>query len=329
MVALFVILGLTFALSSLVGEDDSDDEVEEPERRELTEGDDIVSDGANRDKILATLSDLVAESEITQAEADAGLAEIVFTTGPQDIATLGGDDIVLGGSDDDRIDSGAGDDTVIGGVGDDLVRLGEGEDVAAYNGINVTGDDEIRTASALLTVPLSEAVDGDDTILGGEGDDLIVDGFGANLLNGQQNDDVISAIDARGGTFSDIFSLEMTPDTVLGGFGDDTLSVDQGDTVSTGRGSDEVIVDLFVDVAAGYDLVTITDFVPAEDILVLDGPVDLLGLREIRDDVVIPNRITVEDSEDGTSAIVSVSGVPVVLVIGGQGMTVADIRTTV
>jgi len=104
---------------------------------------------------------------------------------------------------------------------------------------------------------------------------------------------------------------EGTPDHVLGGFGNDILFVDEGDLVEVGRGLDEVFVDLGGGIAEGYDPVTIPDFTPRVD------KVDVLGFDA--DDV------SVADLEDGTGAVISVGGVPVVIVIGGQGLNAVEL----
>jgi len=143
---------------------------------------------------------------------------------------------------------------------------------------------------------------GDDEVSGGSGNDLILDGYGSNVLNGNEDDDLLVSVDL------DVVS----PDTVNGGSGNDVLVVDQGDTVSTGSGTDDVVVELSAGVGAGYETVSIQDFNSEEDVIELSG---LEG-----------DEVTVADLDDGTGAVVSVGGVPVVVVTGGQGLTAGDIR---
>jgi len=131
---------------------------------------------------------------------------------------------------------------------------------------------------------------------------LILDGYGSNVLNGNEDDDLLVSVDLD----------EVSPDVVDGGSGNDTIIVDQGDTVSTGSGSDEVLVELSAGVGAGYDTVSIQDFNSEEDVI------ELAGLGD--------DEVTVADLGDGSGAVVSVGGVPVVVVTGGQGLTVGDIR---
>lgn len=319
LLALFVILGLglTFALASMVGGED-DDDATMPGARDLTDDDDVLSDAAYRGGFLANFTDLVAEGEITQAEADAALAAIVFTDGPQDLAALDGDDLVLGGAGDDTIDAGAGDDAVAGGAGDDRVTLGEGADAYGSDARTVRTDDDIFTIEQDLSLFAPDAVTegGDDTVLGGAGDDFIADGYGANLLRGQQGNDIIVAVDQDG----------FSPDTVDGGFGDDALYVDEGDIVTGSRGDDVFTIDLFGADLDGYQPVRITDFDADDDVLVLEGSPDLLRAPAPTGPGDTPaDPVTVADS--GTEdAVVSIAGVPVVIVQGGQGLVRADIR---
>lgn len=53
-------------------------------------------------------------------------------------------------------------------------------------------------------------------MIGGAGADFIADGYGANLIQGQQGDDFIVTIDQDG----------LSPDTVEAGFGNDMIFVD-------------------------------------------------------------------------------------------------------
>ena len=154
-------------------------------------------------------------------------------------------------------------------------------------------------------------------MIGGAGADFIADGYGANLIQGQQGDDFIVTIDQDG----------LSPDTVEAGFGNDMIFVDEGDVVTASHGQDQITVDLWDGVSSDYSFVTITDFDPTKDILELEGSEALLRTRTpTGPEDVVNNLITVEDLEDGSGAVVMVNDIPVVVLIGGQGMSVSNVR---
>ncbi len=325
MAALLIILGLgaAFALTALIGggTSDADDTGTStgPDTITGSEGDDIISDASYRTGFTTNLDDLVTEGEITQTEADAVLTSIVFTQGAQELATQGGDDLVLAGGGNDRIDTGAGDDSAAGGAGDDRVRLGDGDDVYGSDSRTVTGPDDQLTVESDFSVFAPDAVTegGNDTVAGGAGDDFIADGFGANLLQGQQGRDVIVAVDQDA----------LSPDTVDGGFGRDALFVDQGDQVTGGAGADTITLDLFGADLTGYQPMTITDFVRGEDVLVLEGTPALLRAPAPVSPTDAPvDPVSVADVAGTADAAVAINGVVVALVKGGQGLARADIR---
>ena len=123
----------------------------------------------------------------------------------------GGDDTVLGGSGNDRIDGGDGNDSVLGGEGRDRIEGDDGDDFLSGEG----GDDRI------------EGDDGNDTILGGDGEDEIDGGKGDDSIDGGGDDDEIDG--GKG------------DDTVLGGSGNDEIDGGKGDDVlEGGEGDDEI-----------------------------------------------------------------------------------------
>ena len=105
------------------------------------------------------------------------------------------------------------------------------------------------------------------TVYGGAGDDLILEGRGADLLFGGTGNDEIRALD-------DAF---VEADIVDGGDGDDTMIVDAGDTVTGGNGADLLFVDHGN--AAPEAPVIIIDFDTGEDLLAITyggtGPIEL------------------------------------------------------
>ncbi|MCK1690221.1 M10 family metallopeptidase C-terminal domain-containing protein [Bradyrhizobium sp. 145] len=158
------------------------------------EGADFVTGGAGRDVIFAGSGD-----DTVFAGAD---ADMVYGDA--------GADRIFGDQGDDMINAGAGDDTVFGGAGNDLIvaEIGDGND--AYFGDEGTGGSGIDTldmsaATAAVTVNLgsgpmangsaTSSQTGSDTLWGienvttGSGNDVIVAGTAANVMNGGLGDD--------------------------------------------------------------------------------------------------------------------------------------------
>jgi Ca2+-binding RTX toxin-like protein len=158
------------------------------------EGADLVTGGGGRDVIFAGSGD-----DHVFAGAD---ADIVYGDD--------GADRIFGDQGNDLINAGFGDDTVFGGAGDDLIvaDINDGND--AYFGDEGTGGSGIDTldmsvASAAVTVNLgsgplangsaSSSQTGNDTLWGienvttGSGNDVIVAGTAANVMNGGLGDD--------------------------------------------------------------------------------------------------------------------------------------------
>ena len=93
---------------------------------------------------------------------------------------------------------------------------------------------------------------GDDTILGGSEEDLIIDVSGANWISGGAGNDYIFSIESDAARFDG-------PDTVNGGNGDDLLFFDDGDTATGGDGRDAFVTDANP-YDPSYEPVQITDF---------------------------------------------------------------------
>jgi hypothetical protein len=112
----------------------------------------------------------------------------------------------------------------------------------------------------------------------------------------------------------------LETDTLLGGAGDDDLWAWNGGVMTGGEGSDVFLTRLnYTDLAIVAQLspAVITDFDPAQDVLVL-GPVG--GVFPT------PTDIQLRVLGDGTGTEVFVRGLLVARVIGGQSLTVADIQ---
>ena len=322
MLGVLALVGLGVGLTALMLNDDDDDSEAVPSGpRVSTEDDDFVFDQGFRPGISAGLDDLVAEGEITRAEADEILGDIDFVSGTQNLDTRAGDDEVVLLEGNNRIETGEGDDTVLSGAGADNVNLGSGDDVYGTDTRVIHRDDDVQSfPEPDDAIPVGDTLvrgdvleQGNDTIAGGTGDDAISDNFGRNLINGQQGDDfIISVDDARD---------QGTADTVRGGFGQDTLVVDQGDHVTTGDGADQVVIETYNGVVDGYDLITITDFIAGQDALTVQGDADLL--RPAPDGT---SPVSLQELEDDGGTLVLINGIPIAHLLGAQGMSPGQIE---
>lgn len=292
---LFLTAATSYALFDFFTSDDDDHHSSE------NEGETVYG---SEDDLLAS-EDYRQIMEESDDFDDAAIDRYTFLDGSIHVDTAGGDDDIIGSAGDDIIHTRSGNDSVFGGEGDDVIHLGDGDDYSAAtkDAIRYRGSFEFEEAETLHA--------GDDHIDGGRGNDRIEDWYGSNTIYGRQGNDFISTVDRE--------TVESTPDVVFGGYGSDTIRSDDGDVVTTGEGRDEILVEAWF-IADGLEPVTITDFDPERDRLILEG--DDGELRRPAptgpDDVVV-DPITVVDYEDGTGATVFVSGIPVVHLNGGQG----------
>lgn len=191
---------------------------------------------------------------------------------------------------DDTILGGAGDDTLLGGGGDDRIldrdrNLPGAMDEDGYFPVPVADDDLLSGGAGNDTLI---AQNGADTLLGGEGDDLLVDG----LMYGGSFDQVSAADD---------------PAVMDGGAGNDTLIGSLGDTMAGGSGADWF--SLSVD---GSEPIVITDFTPGEDVLQLEAEHGALeGVTDFTQEVLA----------DGSGLKITVTGWSSVTPILLQGVT--------
>ncbi|MFC3616085.1 calcium-binding protein [Lutimaribacter marinistellae] len=198
--------------------------------------------------------------------------------GPKAVDALGGDDVVIGSSGTDRLlgnlgndalSGEGGDDLFEGGPGNDTLQGGDGHDVAYFSGrwqdymFQVEGEVGTRLMVSHATSDGPDGIDlltgieelifanrqddlstfldeYDQTLNGGDADDVLETGMGTNILRGGAGNDTLNA---GGGS-----------DTINGGAGDDVIKAgpehsDLADVVYAGDGNDRV------DAGGGNDLV--------------------------------------------------------------------------
>ncbi|MHC5755194.1 MAG: beta strand repeat-containing protein [Nostoc sp.] len=141
----------------------------------------------------------------------------------------GGDDIIDGKSGNDMLRGSAGNDTLIGGFGDDV--LSDYSDLTGDNLLSGNDGNDFLSTSG-ITTGLGRGdyfygyVSGNNTLIGGAGDDQLRAGFstGDNLLSGGDGNDFLDA--------SGLFQFEVSlytasgNNSLNGGAGNDTLNID-------------------------------------------------------------------------------------------------------
>ncbi len=114
--------------------------------------------------------------------------------------------------------------TLHGGLADDTLSRNNG---------NISGEDGNDTLT-LSGVGSLYGGNGNDTLIGGNGDNTLRGGRGNDTLNGRRGNDTL-----RGGRGDDILNGGRGSDTLRGGRGDDILNGGRGsDTLRSGRGND-------------------------------------------------------------------------------------------
>lgn len=141
-----------------------------------------------------------------------------------------GDDIISGGSGNDRLNGGWGDDDLLGGNGRDKLSGGWGDDFLGGG----AGNDRLNGGW------------GDDQLSGGQGNDRLSGGWGNDFLDGGADHDRLD-----GGNGNDVLEGGDGQDRLNGGSGNDSLSGGEGnDRLDGGRGNDIIAG------GAGDDLLT-------------------------------------------------------------------------
>jgi Ca2+-binding RTX toxin-like protein len=139
-----------------------------------------------------------------------------------------------------------GNDTIIGLGGDDSVYGNSGNDFVSGN----LGNDQVFGGQ------------GDDTVVGGQGNDTLNGNIGNDLVNGNLGNDAVFGGQGndtvRGGQGNDLVSGDVGNDLIYGDVGNDTLT--------GGEGFDAFVID-----SRDSRVAVITDFLPSQDYIALDG----------------------------------------------------------
>ncbi len=143
-----------------------------------------------------------------------------------------GNDTIIGDSRDNWISGGAGSDTLKGGAGDDILII-DSEDKQE----NIDGGDgrDVVIINSDQGVTFNLAESHVETVVGGNGDDVLIGGGTSNVfIDGGSGDDIII-----GGAADDALAGSDGNDYVDGGYGDDIVRGHRGnDVLIGGEGND-------------------------------------------------------------------------------------------
>jgi len=218
-------------------------------------GDDTVYAGSGVDRVVGgtqvmqILQSPADGADVLDGEAGTDLifGDNAFGNAPH-LFSGGGDDLILGGTENDTLWGGVGDDTVRGEDGRDVLYGWFGNDTLEGG----SGDDTLRGADG------NDRLDGQehaDVLYGDDDNDTVIGGFGSDILRGgNDNDNLV------GGTlFEPVF--DASADTLFGEAGDDTLfgdnlafapgNVGGNDRVEGGSGDDVLYGQVGMDLIIG------------------------------------------------------------------------------
>ena len=307
------------------------------------EGADVMHGGSGTDTLSYSESEEGVYVNLTNGKAKGGDAQGDRFTGIENIMGSDHDDNLRGDGGANKIYGGKGNDIIAGANGADYLNGGDGEDTLDYHysseGVRVdlslqekfsgtaglgddaggqaSGDvirgfenvrgskhDDVLTGSSDAYRGSKQAVEGDNKLYGGKGNDTLIGSGGSDLLDGGEGVDTVSYEKAASGVHVDLSTGQgsqgqaagdsyVSIENLTGSDHDDVLAGDDGvnvinagkgddvvmakadgDTITLGTGSDVVdftAVDSLADISADI----ITDFTHGEDSIKLSQ--SLLG----------------------------------------------------
>jgi Ca2+-binding RTX toxin-like protein len=199
------------------------------------DGDNIVIGSAGSDDITTGSGADIVLGDMGVVTFENGLVREVYTTDER----RGAGDVIRGGDGDNIVFGGAGRDEITTGKGADLI-LGD------FGEASFTGGRLVRVAS------LNPNRGDDDTIVAGDGDNVILGGFGSDTITAGSGADVVLGDNGLATFRTDGKRiLVRTTDVEIGGT--DTIAVGDGDnlalggtdadTITTGKDADVILGD--------------------------------------------------------------------------------------
>lgn len=225
--------------------------------------------------------------------ANAGDDLIDGDAGDDSIRGEAGDDSIDGGDGNDTIDGGSGDDTIAGQSGNDDVSTGSGNDTVIWNGagngvdviqdsngvqtLTVQGDSGVNDFTVDSNLGRLRVIEGSASVttstttttvnvFGGSANDSITINEIADVrpvvlnIDGQADDDTISAFDTNigavrlrlnggngndtitGSRDNDIINGDNGDDSIVGGLGNDSIDGGDGDDMLSGEAGDDTLL---------------------------------------------------------------------------------------
>ncbi|WP_293776173.1 hypothetical protein [uncultured Oxalicibacterium sp.] len=206
----------------------------------VTDGDSIVFGGIGADEITTANGRDMIFGDNGIIEYSSGIASVLRTT-DQSEAT-GGADIIKTGN---------GNKLVLGGIGSDTVELGlSGSTTGVVIGDNgkitldAGGTFAVKVESADY-LPVAGGLGGDDTIKTGNGDHLIIGGFGTDRITTADGNDTIlgdNGVVTLHATTGKIITIDASLDVATSGAGDIIVSGHGDKFVVGGMGGDKITV---------------------------------------------------------------------------------------
>jgi Ca2+-binding RTX toxin-like protein len=201
------------------------------------DGDNVILGGFGADTVTSGAGDDIVIGDNGNVTFTAGVASLVETT----------DTTTATGGDDD-LDAGNGDNMVLGGIGADTLYSGSGHDVLAGDNARITLAAGVVTD--VISLDASSLTTGNDEIVAGDGENLILGGGGSDTIASGADDSLILGDNGEmhfspAGTVQSITSwLDFGDDdsiaaaggdnVIFGGFGADTVTSGAGDDIVFG-----------------------------------------------------------------------------------------------
>jgi Ca2+-binding RTX toxin-like protein len=193
--------------------------------------------------------------EIPTLVGTSGSDVLTGTVGDDVIAGFGGDDVILGSWGNDVICGGDGDDRITAGLGlfeVNLVSGDGGHDEIVAGGTSTVvvyafapGSVKIDLEAGTATGWGDDTLDGVESVVGSQFDDVLLGSTGFNCLDGMGGDDVIIALDGDdclyGGTGNDTVDGGAGADVMSFRYAGDPVRVNLVRGTATGEGSDRIV----------------------------------------------------------------------------------------
>jgi Ca2+-binding RTX toxin-like protein len=217
------------AADTLLGEEDNDILIG-------GHGNDLLDGGAGADQLIWTAGD---GSDRIIGGIDADTLQIEGGTQTSDVFLLtsaGGDVLLTSAGASDALDVSEVETIKISGLGgDDVLSIGDLSATAATKvSFDAGSGDDILDGSQATTAISANGEGGNDTLIGGAGNDSVDGGGGYDVVLGGGGADTLI-----GGTGDDHLDGGTGADSLVGGTGDDTLDGGDGaDTIVGGPGED-------------------------------------------------------------------------------------------